>query len=165
MKSYSKTQTFWLIALRMLIGWHFLYEGIVKVLNPKWTSLAYLTDSKGWFAPFFHNLAASQSTVNTIDFLNEWGLVLIGLGLMVGCLTRIAAIGGMVLLAFYYLSHPPFIGSEYLLPSEGAYLWINKNLIELVALGVLCVFPTEHVFGLDYYICKFKTKSKSLLTS
>ena len=161
MKSYSKTQTFWLVALRMLIGWHFLYEGVVKVLNPKWTSLAYLSDSHGWFAPIFQKLASSQGTLNVVNFLNEWGLVLIGLGLIVGCFTRIATFSGMALLIFYYLSHPPFIGAEYMLPSEGSYLWFDKNIIELAALGLLYVFPTAHIFGLDRYLCKPKTKNKS----
>jgi thiosulfate dehydrogenase [quinone] large subunit len=145
----------------MLIGWHFLYEGIVKVLNPRWTSLAYLGDSQGWFSSFFQSLASSQTQLNVINFLNEWGLVLIGLGLIAGCFTRIAAISGMLLLAFYYLSHPPFIGAEYMMPSEGSYLWIDKNVIELFALGLLYVFPTQHKFGLDRYIFKFCSKNKS----
>ena len=160
MKSYSKMQTLWLIALRMLIGWHFLFEGIVKVLNPKWTSLAYLSDSQGCFSPFFHWLASSQSILNTVNFLNEWGLVLIGIGLIAGCFTRISIIGAMVMLMFYYLSHPPFIGSEYMLPSEGSYLWIDKNIIEFAALGVLYLFPTAHIFGIDRYICKSGKKNK-----
>ena len=156
MKSYSKTQTFWLIVLRMLIGWHFLYEGLVKVFNPKWTSLAYLSDSQGWFASIFQKMASSQATLNMVNLMNEWGLVLIGLGLIIGCFTRIATISGMVLLAFYYLSHPPFLGAEYMLPTEGSYLWFDKNIIELAALGLLYVFPTAHIFGLDRYI--FKTQ-------
>lgn len=156
MKQYSNSQTLWLVALRMLIGWHFLYEGIVKVLNPKWTSLAYLSDSKGWLASFFQSLASNQTTLDVVNFLNEWGLVLIGFGLIVGCFARIATISGMVLLAFYYLSHPPFIGAAYMMPTEGSYLWIDKNIIELAALGVLYVFPTSHIFGLDYFICKPK---------
>jgi thiosulfate dehydrogenase [quinone] large subunit len=157
MYPYSKLQTFWLIALRMAIGWHFLYEGIVKVINPKWSSLGYLMDSQGWFASFFQSIASNESALHAIDLLNEWGLVLIGLGLIAGCFTRLASIGGMILLLFYYLSHPPFIGSEnlFMLPREGAYLWIDRNLIEITALAILYVFPTSHIFGLDGYISQF----------
>lgn len=156
MYSYSKLQTFWLVALRMVIGWHFLYEGIVKVLNPKWTSLGYLMDSQGWFASFFQSAANNESALSVINFLNEWGLVLIGLGLIAGCFTRFAAAGGILLLLLYYLSHPPFIGSEnfFMLPREGAYLWIDRNIIEITALALLCVFPTSRIFGLDGYISR-----------
>jgi len=59
--------------------------------------------------------------------LNIAGLVLIGLGLILGSFTRLATIGGIILLAFYYLSHPPFIGLKYILPMEGSYLVVSKT--------------------------------------
>jgi thiosulfate dehydrogenase (quinone) large subunit len=67
----------------------------------------------------------------------------------------------MVLLAFYYLSHPPLISTEYLIPSEGNYLFINKNLIELVALWVLYLFPTGRYIGLDRFIFSKTNSLKS----
>ena len=149
---YTPLQTTGLVILRMLIGWHFLYEGLVKVLNQKWTSYAYLMDSGGWFNSFFRSLAENPDILVVTDFLNEWGLLLIGLSLITGCLARVASIGAMVMLAFYYLSHPPFIGSNYMMPSEGSYLWVDKNLIELAALFVLFLFPTSQFVGLDKYL-------------
>jgi thiosulfate dehydrogenase [quinone] large subunit len=166
MNSYSNLQKFWLVALRLLVGWHFLYEGIVKVLNPKWTSLGYLMDSQGWFASLFHSMAGSADTLSVVNFLNEWGLILIGLSLVLGCLTRVGCIGGILLLFFYYLSHPPFIGSDelFMLPREGSYLWVDRNLIEIVTLAVLYAFPTSGVFGLDGYLLRFlKNKPSKLL--
>ncbi|MCK5462111.1 MAG: DoxX subfamily, partial [Bacteroidales bacterium] len=61
-------------------------------------------------------------------------------------------ISGIVLLAFYYLSHPAIIGVTYAIPSEGSYLWVNKNLIELLTLWVIMLFPTWKTVGLDRYI-------------
>ncbi len=160
MNIYSKAQTFWLVVLRMFIGWHFLYEGIVKVLNPQWTSFGYLMDSKGWFSSWFISLASNAQLLSVSDFLNEWGLVLIGLGLIIGCFFRVASIAGIILLSIYYLSHCPFIGASYMMPSEGAYLWVDKNLIEIAALAVLFMFPTSQEFGLDRYIFKGKKKNE-----
>lgn len=51
---YTKAQITWLVVLRLFIGWHFMYEGLVKIMNPKWTSMAYLLDSKGPASSFFH---------------------------------------------------------------------------------------------------------------
>jgi thiosulfate dehydrogenase [quinone] large subunit len=141
----------------MLAGWHFLYEGVVKILTPKWTSLGYLMDSQGWFASRFQSMAGSQSTLDVVNCLNEWGLTLVGLGLIIGCFSRVACVGGMILLGMYWLSHPSFIGAEYMLPREGSYLWVDKNLVEMAALAVLYVFPTSRIFGLDGYIFKSKT--------
>jgi len=151
-KNYSPWQLWSLVVLRVAIGWHFLYEGISKLMNPDWSSLAYLMDSEGWFEGLFHSMAGNPSLLNVLDFLNIWGLILIGAGLILGMFTRIAAIAGMVLLAFYYLSHPPLVGATYLIPSEGSYLWVNKNLIELITLWVILLFPTWNTVGIDRFI-------------
>ena len=145
-----------LVALRVLIGWHFLYEGMVKLFNPNWTSFEYLMDSRGIFSGIFHSMAANAGILNVVDFLNIWGLILIGLGLILGIFTRFSAICGIILLGFYYLSHPPFLGINYIIPQEGNYLIVNKTLIELSALTVITVFPTGKIIGLDRIISMLK---------
>jgi thiosulfate dehydrogenase [quinone] large subunit len=149
---YGNFQLTALVALRILIGWHFFYEGLAKLLNPYWTSAGYLSESKWWFSDLFISLAASPGTLGVIDFLNSWGLVAIGVGLMLGCLTRAATIAGIVLLFLYYIAAPPFVGYVYAMPAEGAYLVVNKVLIELAALVVLLAFPTGTLVGLDRLI-------------
>jgi thiosulfate dehydrogenase (quinone) large subunit len=145
----STCQTTWLVLLRVAIGWHFLYEGLIKLFNPSWTPFGYLMDSKGIFASLFYALAGNPSLLKAVAFLNEWGLILIGAGLIAGLFTRAATWAGMILLAFYYLSHPPLTGLSYALPSEGSYFIIDKVVIEFLALGVLALFPTGKYIGLD----------------
>ena len=41
-KVYTSWQTAILVVLRVFIGWHFLYEGLVKLLNPYWSAAGYL---------------------------------------------------------------------------------------------------------------------------
>ena len=156
---YSSSQWMALVGLRMLIGWHFLHEGIVKVLNPNWTSAEYLSESQGLFSGLFHWIVADPARLETVDFLNQWGLVLIGLGLIAGLLTRYATLAGITLLALYYLCNPPFPAYVYSMPAEGSYLIVNKVLIELSALCVLLVFPTGHIVGLDRLLVR-KPSSK-----
>jgi thiosulfate dehydrogenase (quinone) large subunit len=153
---YTGNQMVWLFILRITIGWHFLYEGLVKVLDPGWSSVGYLLNAQGFLSSFFHSMAANPQVLSTVDFINQWGLVLIGLGLILGALTRWAAYAGMLLLTFYYLSHPPFFGLTYILPTEGNYLLVDKVLIEFCALGVLSVFPTGRYIGLDRFLVKRK---------
>ena len=130
-QGYTKAQMTWLMMLRLFIGWHFMYEGLVKIMNPKWTSLPYLLDSKGPAASFFIKLTQDDSL------------------LTLGCLYRLSSVGGMILLAMYTLSHPSFVGASYMMPFEGSYLWIDKNLVEFAALGLMCVFPTSQIIGFD----------------
>lgn len=148
MKNLTDRQAMWLVLLRLAIGWHFLYEGLIKVIDSYWSARAYLLDSRGPFSALFHSLASSEQILSVTDFLNEWGLVLIGLSLILGILSRWASYAGMVMLIFYYLSHPPFPGITYSMPAEGNYFIIDKVAIEFFALGVLSMFPTEHIAGL-----------------
>ena len=147
--SHSTRRLTALVALRMLIGWHFLYEGLTKVLDARWTAAGYLAESQGPFSGVFHWLLFDPSRLAVVDFVNRWGLVLVGVALIAGLLTRYATIAGILLLALYYLSTPPFPAYVYSKPAEGSYLIVNKVLIELVALWVLFLFPTSQVVGLD----------------
>ena len=85
---YTKLQSFALVILRITIGWHFLYEGGVKILNPHWTAKSYLLDSGGFMKGFFEYIAGNQTLLSISDAANAWGLALIGLSLIVGLFTR-----------------------------------------------------------------------------
>ncbi len=151
---YSSFQVTTLVALRMLIGWHFCYEGIAKLLNPYWTSAGYLAGSQWFLKEELIDLAANATAVTVVDVLNEWGLVAIGLGLMLGALARPAAITGVVLLSLYWIVAPPFAGVTYPMPAEGSYVLVNKVLVELAALLVVVAFPTSDVYGLDRFLAR-----------
>jgi thiosulfate dehydrogenase [quinone] large subunit len=138
-----------LVALRLLVGWHLCYEGIAKLLNPYWTSANYLSAAQWLFKERFIALSASPAALAVVDALNAWGLTLIGLGLLVGLLTRTATVAGIVLLALYYVVAPPLIGTASPVPAEGSYLIVNKVLVEIAALAVLLAFPTGRTHGLD----------------
>jgi len=145
----SNIQSFSLFFLRVLIGWHFLYEGIVKVLDPNWTSAGYLKSSQWIFADMFHAMADSPTLLTIVDLANEWGLVIIGLGLIIGIFTKLMSWTGMILILLYYVCMPPWPGLVYSMPVEGHYLVVNKNLIEAAALFILAVFPAGRQLGLD----------------
>jgi len=150
----------WVLSiLRIAIGWHFMYEGIVKLGSSSWTSASYLLESRWLFSGLFHWIVAHPGILQAVDFLNIWGLILIGLGLMLGIVARYAALGGIALLALYYVANPPFISSTGAF-LEGHYIWIDKNLIELIALIVLFVLPTSHFFGLDMFLKAIRLKAR-----
>ncbi|MBS1828000.1 MAG: DoxX family protein [Acidobacteria bacterium] len=120
--------------LRIAIGWHFLYEGLVKLIYAGWSSAGFLQASTGPLAGVFRAIGGNSVAVTVVDFLNIWGLIAVGLGLMLGVLTRWASVGGMVLLGLYYLANPPLFGLP-VAGSDGSYLIVNRNLIEMLTLG------------------------------
>ena len=158
--SYSNLQIFSLTFLRVLIGWHFLYEGITKLFSiPAWTAKSYLLGSVGPFAPIFKAMASHPTLLLIIDNLNIWGLILIGICLFIGLFARPFKLFGIVLLLLYYLAYPPFATVVINAPAEGSYWIVNKNLIEMAALFVLYLFPSSQISGIDRY---FKTKVKNI---
>jgi thiosulfate dehydrogenase [quinone] large subunit len=147
--SYTPWQAISLVILRIVIGWHFLFEGAVKLFDSSWSSKSFLLDSAGIMPGFFKSLANHPGTLAVVDILNEWGLVLIGMAFILGIFNRISAPAGILLLLLYYLSHPALTGIQYQFPSEGSYFLVNKNIVEMFAIFVLMFFPTGHIFGLE----------------
>ena len=153
--SYTNAQILSLTILRILIGWHFLYEGLVKLFsNPAWTAKSYLMGSVGPASPVFKAIAAHAALLRMADQLNIWGLILIGLGLFTGLFSKTFKILGMLLLLLYYIAYPPFASLGVNAQVEGSYWIVNKNLVEIAALFVLYLFPTSRVTGLDYFFMK-----------
>jgi len=155
----TKIQQNTLLVLRLLIGWHILYEGIIKLINPEWSSLGFLSQSQWILTGFANWVISHEGVLKVVDILNTWGLIAIGTGLILGLFTRVAAYAGAVLIFIYYLNNPPFLGIENSGALEGNYLIVNKNLIEVAALILLGVFPSSAVLGLDALIKKYKLNS------
>lgn len=146
----------WLITVvRIAIGWQFLYEGITKIIAGNWTSAPFLSGSRWILAPVF-NAMAENAIVGIVDFLNIWGMILIGLGLILGVFIRMASGAGALLLLFYFTAYPPIPGYTISVPVEGSYLWINKTLIELFVLLAFIFIPGESQFSLERLYSRWK---------
>jgi thiosulfate dehydrogenase (quinone) large subunit len=165
----STFQQFALIALRTVIGWHFLYEAYYKIASPAWspdggplapwTSAGYLKGASGPLARLFHWMI-NHGWTNWLDRGVKIALLLIGLSLILGFLTRYGAIGALFFLSLFYLLYVPTIGVPQ--PgSEGTYLIVNKTLIEAVAVAVLLVFDTGRIAGLDLLLNRRRRESKA----
>jgi thiosulfate dehydrogenase [quinone] large subunit len=160
MDGLTTFQRFALILVRTVIGWHFLYEGLYKLMLPAWTrdgarlaawsAKGYLNVSTGPLAPMMQRLADS-SLAPWIDILVPVGLTLVGLSLMLGLFTQLGCWGAIAFLAMFYASMPPTTGLQ-LVGAEGAYLFVNKNLVELAAVVVILSFKTGRIAGLDQLV-------------
>ena len=160
----SNTQQVILITLRTLIGWHFLYEGYYKLALPgwsadgtrlsDWTSAGYLKAAFGPLAWLFQRTVDAGWT-SMLDWSVKISLTLIGLSLMLGLFTRLGCWGALLLLSLFYLLMVPLTGMQQS-GSEGAYLIVNKTLIEAAAVAVLLLFNTGAIAGLDLLFARRK---------
>lgn len=153
MKRFS---SYLLTILRILVGWHFLYEGITKLVSPDWSAKFYLLGSNWIFSGLFHWMASSPQILKIVDFLNIWGLILIGIALLIGLFARWAALAGGVLLFFYFMAYPPVFGYSLGVVAEGNYQWVDKNLIEMFVLIMIASLPAEYFFGIDRWLKYWK---------
>jgi uncharacterized membrane protein YphA (DoxX/SURF4 family) len=156
---YQNKHSAWVFTtLRIVVGWHFLYEGIAKLFDPGWSSASYLMESKWLFSGFFHWLISNNTALQIVDFLNIWGLMIIGFCLFIGFFTRAAAISGASLLLIYYIANPPFVYSS--VPSSSHFYIINYNLIEAIILIGIASFRKDYLWSIQRFILIYHSKRK-----
>ena len=135
--------------LRVIVGWHFLYEGLAKLTSSSWSAAGYMRASRGPFAEVFRWIASRPDLLDKANLITMYGLAIVGALLMLGLFTRVAAVAGIGFIVLFYLCNPPFVGYFYSIPTEGSYLIVNKNLVELCALAVVLVTGSGRFAGLD----------------
>jgi thiosulfate dehydrogenase [quinone] large subunit len=157
MSSLSSVQQATLVLLRTFIGWHFLYEGYFKFVLPAWTpdgqplaafsSAGFIRAATGPLG----RLARASADAGLLPWIDKaivFGLLAVGVSLILGLFTRLGCIGGLLLLGLFYLTAIPLAG----LPqagAEGTYLIVNKTLIEALAVLALLAFDTGRIAGID----------------
>ncbi len=122
------------IALRIALGGMFFFSGLAKF--GEWSAESYLLKASGPFAAWFQSLAGN----GVVDALNAWGMVLIGLALVIGFLVRPAAIAGIAMMTLYYFAH--FVENT-------AYGYIDQHVIFALVFFLFAAGGAGNVFGLN----------------
>ncbi|OGN34125.1 MAG: hypothetical protein A3I39_00335 [Candidatus Yanofskybacteria bacterium RIFCSPLOWO2_02_FULL_47_9b] len=126
MNQFQKVSLF---VLRVSLGWMFLYAGITKVLNPGWSAAGFLNSAKTF--PAFYHWFASPGLLPVTNFMNEWGLLVLGISLILGLYIRWTAPFGILLMALYY-----FPGLQFPYPNVNSFL-VDDHIIYILGLLVL----------------------------
>lgn len=91
--------------------------------------------------------------IEQINFAVTYGLSAIGLCLVLGFCTRLAALGGGCFMLFVVLTQPAWPGIyPHDLPVVGHALLINKDFVEMVALFLIATTAVGRWGGLDYFL-------------
>ena len=152
MTQFQKVSLFF---LRVSIGWLMFYAGITKIINPEWSAEGYLRGAKT-FAGFYTWLADS-SLLPFINFINEWGLILLGVSLILGVFVRLSSIGGIALMLLYYF---PVLEFPYI-PGAHAF-FVDEHIIYAAILFFFATSSTRpgRVWGLESWCSNFPICSK-----
>lgn len=144
----TKSQKISLFLLRISMGWVFLYAGISKFRNPNWSAAGYLKSAKTF--PELYQWLASPEILPVVNFLNEYGQILIGISLILGILVRYSSISAALMMILYYFAVLQF-------PKIGANAYIvDDHIIYALALIVLCASRAGRIYGLEGKIIKIE---------
>ena len=150
---FSDTRWAWIwLIVRVYVGWEWLNEGIAKAQSPGWVGAkagTFLTgwigaalaktqgphpDVQGWYGAFLAHVVLPNAAL--WSYLVTYGEILVGLGLILGLFTGIAAFFGTTMNASYLLA--------------GA-VSVNPILFALASLLVLA-WKTAGWYGADRWL-------------
>lgn len=137
----TQLQKISLFLLRISMGWLIFYAGITKVLNPEWSAAGYLKGAKTFVG--FYQWLTSPGILPIVNFLNEWGLTLIGISLILGIGVRLSSIFGAALMLLFYF---PVLNFPY--PNPHSFL-VDEHIIYALVLLLLAGFRTGRIWGLE----------------
>ena len=137
----NKFQRVSLLLLRLSLGWMYLWAGITKVVDPNWSAAGYLQGAKT-FPALFHWFA-SPALLPLTNFLNAWGLTLLGVSLILGLCVRWTAPFGIALMVLYYL-----VILQFPYPNVNSFI-VDEHFIYVVGLITLMAFNAGKFWGLD----------------
>lgn len=139
----SRSAQISLLLLRISLGIIFFYAGITKVLDPNWSAQGFLKSAKTF--PALYAWFASPANIGWVNFLNEWGLTLIGVALILGIFTKWASIAGILMMALYY-----FPGLDFPRVDHG-YI-VDEHIVYIFAFALIA--STRQIFTLDNRLFK-----------
>ena len=138
---------YWLFLLRVVTGWWMFHAGFTKLWE---TYVLGAPFDASWFIQFasqgtilegFLTLFNSSAGIAFTNFMIPVGETLIGLGILLGVFTRLAAFFGGFLMIFFV-----FVNSAW---SHG---FVNSDMMGLVLFITVGVLGAGRIWGVDQYL-------------
>ncbi|WP_049947449.1 DoxX family protein [Candidatus Halobonum tyrrellensis] len=144
------------LALRLVIGFAFLYSGLDKVLSGSFSAAGYLTNAAGTngnpLEGLFLWMGQTPWFVDVVNVAVPFGEVAIGLGVMVGLLTRLAAFFGAFMMILFYFGN-----------WDIAHGVINSDFMYMLVFLSVAAFGAGRILGLDTYVEQYEVDGEPLI--
>ncbi|MBI2096627.1 MAG: DoxX family protein [Candidatus Sungbacteria bacterium] len=141
-----------LFLLRVSLGWMMFYAGITKILDPQWSAAGYLRGAKTF--PALFNWFLQPGILPIVNLVNEWGLTLLGVSLILGIFVRLSSILGAGLMLLYYF---PIL--QYPYPNPHAYI-VDEHIVYALTLAFLAAIRAGRVWGLENWCARLPICSR-----
>jgi thiosulfate dehydrogenase [quinone] large subunit len=138
----TKLDERFMLALRLLLAWTFLYAASHQVFDPSFSIVGFLSHTKTFNA--FFSLFTAPAVAPVFSFLVAYGHLAIGLSLLTGFLVRLSAPVGAAILMMYWLAHMDF---PYI--SDANNFLVDYHVVYSVVLIYLALKGAGRYYGLD----------------
>ena len=138
------------LALRLMLGYAFAHAGVAKIVGPEaFDAKGYLLfavpENGGPAVGFLQLFATNDLLLQFVNVAVPWGELAIGLGLIFGVLTRLAAFWGAIMMLMFYLGN-----------WDIAHGVINGDFTYMLLFLALAAFGAGRILGLDAYIEQYE---------
>ena len=145
------------LSLRLMMGYAFAYSGFTKLAAAEpFAAGGYLANVAATNGnPLADLFAWMGSTPWFVEFANvavPWGELFIGLGLLVGAFTRLAAFFGALMMLMFYLGN-----------WDIAHGVINGDFAYMLVFLAVAAFGAGRILGLDAYIEQYEVDGRPLV--
>jgi thiosulfate dehydrogenase [quinone] large subunit len=139
----NRLAKFAIIFLRVVIGWFFLYQGIVSILDQNWTLSPFIKNTH--IFTDFYSILLEPSILPYISYLIKGLFIVVGICMILGIFVRIvSALGILIMLLFYF----PLLSFPYVIDAAGTYYLVDSHMIIIAALLFLFAARAGEFFGL-----------------
>jgi thiosulfate dehydrogenase [quinone] large subunit len=131
-----KKSKLFIVLLRMVIGWIFLYQGIIAFTSPGWSLVPFIQPAHTF--PEFYNAVLQAPILTYATYAVKIFYVVLGVLLMIGVAVRLASFFGVLLMLFFYF---PLLNFPYL--RDGGYI-VDYHIVYAL---ILMYFLFAHSHG------------------
>ncbi|MFB6108407.1 MAG: DoxX family membrane protein [Haloplanus sp.] len=143
------------LALRLMMGFAFAYSGFTKLVGG-FAAGGYLTGAAATngnpLAGMFAWMGATPWFVAFVNVAVPWGELFIGLGLLVGLLTRLAAFFGAFMMLLFYFGN-----------WEIEHGLINGDFAYMLVFLAVAAFAAGRILGLDPLVENYDVGGETLV--
>jgi thiosulfate dehydrogenase [quinone] large subunit len=138
---------YWLVILRVTVGWWMLHAGLDKFLAWPFDASWFVGGAAaGTTLGPIVTLFSEGAALSFVNIMVPLGQTLIGLGLVLGALTRLASFFGAMLMTFFY-----FINGE---TGGWAHGLVTGELLGLLLFAMFATIGAGRVLGVDAYLAE-----------
>jgi thiosulfate dehydrogenase (quinone) large subunit len=133
-----------IFALRIMIGWTFLYAGTWQIWE-NYDAVGFLNHVVTLHD--FFSIFAKPAVLPYTNFLMKWGHLLIGLSLVSGLLVRVSGPFAILLMITYYCAH-----LEWPYVENHLNFVVDFHLVYATVIVYLIAHRAGHIWGLDGFL-------------